>query len=230
MDKFLAQFSKNTLAVVSIVAGIFFIVFVLDPPKSVCDTQMTFIKTSQRLLLFKDTAKKGMKAKNICYRKVDPLILAQKKDKLEEEPYECTKFESLRDRCRRTNDPGGCYELFNSVRILLTDLDTLTRDCSGAAGSVPEVKNAMKDTLDLVVRLAWGEKPPSAYNAKFGWLDSADVSLYCKLKARYQNTYGDTVWNKYRDELMKDLPGANELPHNQVWEMSIFSENCARYP
>lgn len=229
MDKFLAQFSKNTLAVVAIGGGILFII-ISQPPVSVCDTQLEFIKTSQRLFLYKDTAKKGLRPKNICYRKVDPLISLKRKDKMEEEPFSCSLFESLRDKCRKTNDPGGCYELFSGIKLLLTDLDTLTRECSAAAGSVPELRLALKDTLDLMVRLAWGTKPPSAYHAKFSWLDSADVSLYCKLKARYQNTYGDVVWNKYRDDMMKELPGANELPRNQVWDMSIFSENCARYP
>ncbi len=229
MDKFLSQFSKSTLAVVSIVGGILFIVL-SQPPVSVCDTQMQFIQTSQKLLLYKDTAKKGVRAKHICYRKVDPLISLGKSENRAEEEYACSKFESLRDRCKKTNDPGGCYELFNNVKVLLTDLDTLTRECPSAAGSVPEVQKAMWDTMNLLVRLAWGEKPPSAYHAKFGWLDTADISLFCKLKARIQNTYGESSWNKYRDKMMKELPGANNLARNEVWDLSIFSENCGRYP
>jgi len=202
MEKFLAQFSKNTLAVVSIVGGILFIV-ISQPPVSVCNTQMDAIRKSQRLLLFPNPKSKLVKT---------------------------TKFVMLRDRCKQSNDPGGCYELFQSMKILLTDLDTLTRECSGAAGSVAEVKSAMWDTMDLLVRLAWGSKPPTAYTAKFGWLDTADISLFCKLKGRLQNTYGEQAWNNYREKTMRELPGANELPRNEARDLSIFSENCARYP
>ena len=75
-----------------------------------------------------------------------------------------------------------------------------------------------------------GEKPPAAYHSKFGWLDTADISLYCKLKGRYQATYGEGAWTSLREKMMKELPGAAEMPRNQVWDMIIFSENCARYP
>jgi hypothetical protein len=227
MDKFLAQFSKNTLAVVAIAAGTLFIIL-NSPPRSVCDAQMNQIRESQKLFLFKETAKKGVKVKYICYRKKESLVPL--KDDRTEEEYACSKYQSLRDRCKRTNDPGGCYELFQGIKVLLTDLSTLTRECSEAASSIDEVKAALKETLDLMVRLAWGEKPPSAYNAKFGWLDTADLSLFCKLKARYQNTYGEEAWNRYRQKLLEDLPGAKELARNEVWDLSIFSENCSRYP
>lgn len=202
MDKFLAQFSKTTLAVVAIGGGILFIVL-SQPPVSICNTQMDFVKNSQRLFLFKDPKSKMVKT---------------------------AKFVTLRDRCKQTNDPGGCYELFRSVKLLLQDLDTLTHDCSSAAGSVKEVKEALWTTMDLLVQLAWGEKPPVAYHAKFGWLDTADITLYCKLKARLQNSFGEAAWEKYRDKMMSELPGAAALPRTQVWDMSIFSENCARYP
>lgn len=202
MDKFLADIPKNILALIVIAGGIFLIVLA-DPPRSVCSSQLDVIKTSQRLFLFKDPKSKMVKT---------------------------TKFETLRDRCKVTNNPGGCYELFQAVKILLQDLQTLTNECSSAAGGVAEIKRALWDTTDLLVRLAWGEKPPTSYNSKFGWLDTADISLYCNLKERAQIVFGDSAWNRYRDKMMKELPGASELPRNQVWDMSLFSENCARYP
>jgi hypothetical protein len=78
--------------------------------------------------------------------------------------------------------------------------------------------------------LAWGETPPTAYHAKFGWLDTADVSLYCGLKTRIIAFYGDPAWSAFREKMMKELPGAKDLARNQVWDMSLFSENCSRYP
>lgn len=130
-----------------------------------------------------------------------------------------------------TNNPGGCYELFSLMKSFLQDLSTVTQECGSAVGGVKEFNRALWETADLMVRLAWGDAPPSAYHAKFAWLDTADIALYCKLKNRIQIIYGEQAWNSFREKLMtKELPGAKDVPRNQVWDMSIFSENCARYP
>lgn len=230
MDKFLAQFSKTTIATVTIVGGILFMVLIYDPPRSVCDTQMEKVREMQKLFLFKEASKKGLKVKYICYRKADPLLPINIKSPKEEEEYACSKYQSLRDRCKRTNEPGGCYELFQGIKILLSDLDSLSRECASAAGNISEVKAAIRETLELLVRLAWGDKPPNSYTAKLGWLDSADVSLYCKLRNRYQSMNGEPAWSSFRQNMLLELPGAKELARNEVWDLSIFSENCARYP
>ncbi len=250
MDKFLNQFSKTTQATVAIIAGMIFLTMIYDPPRSVCDTQMEKIKESQKLFLYKAKTKKGVRATHMCYRERSKLIALpshakeciensdcrsneqciDKKCRQAEEEYECTKYQSLADRCKRSNNPGGCYELFSGIKTLLTDLESLTRECGSSAGNNPEVKAAIKDTLELIVRLAWGEKPPASYHAKFSWLDAADISLFCKLRNRYQAMSGDEAWKSFRQRLLTELPGAKELPQNEVWDLSIFSENCARYP
>ena len=136
----------------------------------------------------------------------------------------------MRDRCKQTNDPGGCYELFQNVRKLLEDLNTFTTECSSAPDSIAEVKSALWETAELMVRLSWGDKPPAAFNSKLGWLDVADVALFCRLKARLQLSMGESSWNALREKLMLELPGASNLTRNQVWELILFSENCGRYP
>jgi hypothetical protein len=205
MDNFLSMLPKSLLAFVAITAGMVFIV-IAYPPASVCDSQMEIIKEAQNNFLFKD--EKWPKSKVI----------------------KSTKFEYLRDLCKSTNNPGGCLELFQETKILLHDLSTLTRECGPVAGGLKEIKRALWETMDLLLRLAWGENPPEAYHSKFGWLDTADISLYCKLKGAIQNLYGEPQWTAFREKMMKDLPGAKALPRNQVWDMSLFSENCNRYP
>jgi len=205
MNQFLASVPKNILAFVAIAAGIVFIIL-SQPPASVCDQQIEVIKTAQTNFLYKDEFFPKSKV------------------------IKTTKYEYLRDRCKQTNDPGGCYELFQEMKILLHDLNTLTSACASAAGSLAPVRRALWETLDLMVRLAWGEKPPESYSTKLGWLDSADVNLYCKLKDKAQLIFGESQWDRFREKLMVELPGAKELPRNQVWDLSLFSENCARYP
>lgn len=202
MDRFLAGIPKTTLAFLAIVGGIIFIIMA-DPPKSVCDAQIEVIKASQKKFLYKPVKSKFIKT---------------------------TKFEDRLEFCKTTNNPGGCYELFQDMKMFLHDLDNVPKDCSSAVGGISEFKKAMWDSMTLMVQLAWGDKPPTAYNAKFAWLDTADITLYCHLKNKLQNIYGESAWDNYREKMMKELPGAKELPRNTVWDMTIFSENCARYP
>ncbi|MBX3021469.1 MAG: hypothetical protein KF799_07290 [Bdellovibrionales bacterium] len=202
MDRWLAQFSKNTIAFVAIVGGILFIVLT-SPPHSVCDSQIEVIKEAQKAFLYTDPKSKLVKT---------------------------TKYQTLRDRCKATNNPGGCYELFQNMKVLLQDLSAVPSECGSAVGGVTEVNRALWETAELLVRLAWGEKPPASYHQKFGWLDAADINLFCKLKARITYLYGEPAWNSFREKMMAELPGARDLNRNQVWEMILFSENCARYP
>lgn len=202
MDKWLAQFSKNTIAFVAIVGGILFIVL-SEPPHSVCDAQISVIQEAQNSFLYKDPQSKVVQT---------------------------TKYERLRDRCKVTNNPGGCYEFFQEMKKLLQDFSTVSSECAGKVGGVSEINKALWETSELLVRLAWGEKPPASYHAKFGWLDAADINLFCKLKTRISYVYGEPAWNQFRERMMTELPGAKEISRNQVWELNLFSENCARYP
>lgn len=202
MDRFFANLPRDMLALLAISGGILFIVF-SDPPYTVCDSQKELIKKSQEKFLYKDPKSKFLKT---------------------------TKYEQLRDHCRASNNPGGCYELFQQIKTMLVDLSTINQECQAAVGRISEINKALWDTLELILRLAWGEKPPEAYHAKFGWLDTADISLFCKLKSRVSTVYGEDAWVRFREKMMLELPGAKDMPRNQVWDMSIFSENCARYP
>lgn len=202
MGNWLSTFSKNTLAFVAIAGGIAFII-ISSPPHTACDSQLEQIKQTEKSFLYKDPKSKFQTI---------------------------TKYQRLRDQCKASNNPGGCYELFQSLRGLLTDLETISSECGRRVGGIAEIKTALFESADLLTRLAWGEKPPAAYHAKFRWLDSADVALFCKLKARMTAMYGASAWDGVREKLMGDLPGVKDMTRQQVWEMILFSENCARYP
>lgn len=202
MDRILNSVPKAMLVFLLIAGGILFIV-ISDPPHSVCDSQMEAVIKMQAGFLKKDP-----KSKTIL----------------------TTKYERLRDQCKLTNNPGGCYELFQELKTMIHDLATVPAECTSRIGSVPEFKKAMWESVELVIQLAWGEKPPESYNAKFGWLETADMSLYCQLKNRIVGVFGESQWNSFREKTLTALPGAQPLNRNQLWDMSLFSENCARYP
>ncbi len=193
---------KNLLAFLAIAGGIAFII-ISQPPHSLCDSQLVVIQNAQRRFLFKDPTKKQVTS---------------------------TKYERLRDQCKATNNPGGCYEFFQELKVMLHDLGTLTNECWSAVGDIAEYKRALWEPIELLIRLGWGESPPISYSSKYGWLEIADLSLFCKLKTQITRFYGETEFVNFRERIMRDLPGANALDRNKIWELSLFSENCARYP
>lgn len=202
MSQILSQLPKGLLAFIVLCGGILFIIFA-DPPKSVCDAQIELFKRNQQNLLYKDPDSKVEKT---------------------------TKFELLFEHCKGTNSPGGCLELFQLTKRMLDDLSAVPSECRSTVASLSEVRKAIFYMSELLVRLAWGEKPPQTYSQKFGWLDVADVSLFCRLKERLSDYFGQSSWNNLREKLLKELPGANGISRAQAWDLSILSENCTRYP
>ena len=226
MDKFLSLFPKNVLAFLLIAGGILFIVL-SQPPHSVCDSQMAVVDKNQARFLFRDPKMKKVnpaevkKAIELCHESKDP-----------DSCYDIylTRYERLTEFCKATNTPGGCYELFTELKRLVRDLATLSSECSTAIGGTSEYKTALMGSVELMVRLGWGENPPSSYSAKLGWLEASDLSLFCRLHERITALYGESTWESFREKMMLALPGAKDLARNQVWDLSLFSENCARYP
>lgn len=195
------QLSKTALALLVIAGGVLALV-IFNPPHTVCDAQRDAFKESQKSFLYLDEKNKVKKK---------------------------TKFEEMYALCKSTNTPGGCYELFMDLKRLLADLKNVPRECGSNIGSLSEVKKAIWESTELLVRMAWGEKPPETYYEKFAWLDSADIALFCSLKSTIENLYGIEEWTRFREKMFTALPGSKDLPRNQVWETMILSVNCAKY-
>lgn len=202
LDEVLAKLSKTTIASILLVGGVIFIVL-SDPPHTVCDSQMEAFKKSQIGFLTKDPDNKAEK---------DPL------------------FSRLLAQCKIANSPGGCYELFLQMRKMMEKSKAISLECNDELGTYPQFKQSILGVAELIMQLAWGEQPPESYYEKFGWLDTADISLYCNLKERAIATLDGPAWNAFVDKSMLALPGAENLQRDKVWSNSIASVNCGRYP
>lgn len=211
MNNFLASLPKNLLAFFAIAGGMIFIIYFLRPPHSICDSQIEVLDKAQNAFLFED-------------QKVKTRLAGKKEGNL------TTRYERLRDQCDLTNESGGCYEYFQEMRIFLRDLNALSAECGPVAGDIGRYRKPLVETLEKIARIAWGSAPPASYNLKFNWLDSSDINLFCLLKERYIRFYGDESWERFRLGLNPKLPGSKDLTPNQIWDLSIFSENCARHP
>lgn len=212
LGRWLSVIPKGWLAVIAIGGGIALIILA-DPPHSLCESQIDVFQQEQMRFLFLDPQRKAITT---------------------------TKYQMLIDQCKATNDPGGCYELFHEMRVLLRDLDSVPNQCLSAVAAIPQVKTALLDVTKLLVQLGWGEKPPSTYFEKFGhWLDRADISLFCWLHRVISGAYGESSWRDLRDKTIAQLPGADTFSNGtsdsakareDLLDMTIFSENCAIYP
>ena len=194
--------SRGTLATVAIAAGILFIIF-SDPPQTLCQSQLNFLKEQQKGFLFAAGAKeKAVRGGN---------------------------FQQMAQYCQRGDGPGACYEVFAKMRVVVRDLASVPEECTGAVADIPEIKQALWGTVQYMSKAAWGKVPPAGYLEKLGWLDQADVALFCGLKTQIIRFYGNSAWDNYRETLFTDLPGAKALQRKEAWEKMLISEDCRRY-
>lgn len=193
---------KGLLAFLLIGGGILLIVL-FNPPHSLCDSQVEVVNKNQQKFLFKDPKSKHIKS---------------------------TRYARLREHCFNTNNPGGCYELFQDLKTMVYDLRNLSGQCAKVIADTAVYKQAIWDSVDLLVMLAWGKSPPAGITTKWGWLEVSDITLYCRLKEIIVSTYGSHAWDSFREKKMRELPGVDGISRASVWELSLLSENCSKYP
>jgi len=200
MNQFLARIPKAILAFSAIAIGTALIIL-KDPPRTVCDAQ-----------------------KDIFIKQMTPLLLPDPKSTKAQ-----SQFELLVEQCKYTNGPGGCYELFMQFREMLSSLSGVSNECQRQVGNLSLVRKSLWEAIDLLVRLAWGQTPPKGYYQRLGWLDYADMNLFCQLKQKVQYLYGKAAWQSFQEKMFRDLPGAKNRPRDKVWGSMILSVNCSSY-
>jgi hypothetical protein len=213
--------SSRSLLIFSVLVGGVLFFFLAQKPHSVCDSQIEVFMESERGSLYSQEIK------------------GQRRGPM---------FGRQMEACKAGNSPGACYELFALLRRVLRDLDAAPQQCLSEMGSVEHLKPALFEGLELMVLLAWGRQPPEAGMQKFGWLETSDLALFCSLKRKINQIFGETAYEKLRIELQNKLPGesvvmreglcvncenrrtANEtLSSDEIWVRSLFSVRCDLY-
>jgi hypothetical protein len=121
-------------------------------------------------------------------------------------------------------------------------------ECVGQLYDIKEVAAAMNDGIELMVRLAWGVKPPEPGIERFGWMQDAEIATFCRLKNIYTRAHGEEAWTALRQKVAAKLPG-EEIPPSgdptqasvepkkatavlsemDIWNRSLFSVRCDVY-
>jgi hypothetical protein len=202
MDQFLASLPKSFIAIVAIVITLL-VLRQWDPPRTVCDTQIEYFKDAQKKFLYPESTSSEVKKQALV--------------------------KTLFETCNNENNPGGCFEYFESIKKMLTDLKNVPEQCSEAIGEVPEVQQWTWKTLRLMVQMAWGPKPPISYIQKNGWFDSSELSLYCGLRQEAIRIYGREKYGEWQEQMLQSMPGAEKLDRNQIWQRHLLSTPCDLY-
>jgi len=175
------------------------LIFMLNPPHSVCDSQFAIFKADQTPFLYLDPKKPYMKTSG---------------------------YQASYDKCSASNNLGACADLFGATRQLMSDLASGNPRCHTEFFNKAEVKKALTDTMSLMIRLAWGNQPPASIYEKNGWLNSNHMYLYCELKANFLNHYGKPAYETWREKQMQALPNPKNIDRREVWNRSLVSIDC----
>ena len=200
LDNFIAKFPKGLVATVVIGLGILFIIL-NDPPKTICDAEEEVFRKNHRSFL----------APN-------PRSNSGKSD-----------FDEKKALCLNSNSPGGCYEFFTQVRELMGSIEGTSIECRNQIANISAVQNAFWQTASLFVEIAWGSRPPETVYEKVGWLDYADINLFCRLQSKIQEIYGIESWQKFQETMFQKLPEIQTLPREKSWNLMLLSVRCNQY-
>lgn len=224
MDKFIESLPKPVLVFLVLVVAI--VVFmIISPPHSICDTQAAAFKESQSGRVFDrvETVKR--------VKRTIPATLGKAKE-----------------ACQLGNSAGSCYEYFSVLREIARGISNASPQCMDPLLSIKEVSEAFADGVEIMVRLAWGVKPPEVGLDRFGWMQEADLAIFCRLKNVYIRAKGEEAWTNMRKRISTKLPGeeivatesaglfateprkaSDILSEQDIWDRSLFSVRCDNF-
>lgn len=217
MENFINSLPKPVLAVLAIAVGIV-VFFLIQPPHTICDTQLETFQEQQKGNIFPLKEKKAV---------IPPSIQRSK------------------EACQLGNSAGSCYEYFQSLRQVAEAINKSSAECAAQLFNVAEARAAITDGVELMVRLAWGLKPPEPTLERFGWMQESELSTFCRLRSVFLRANGEEAWIELRRKISTKLPG-EEVPlalepgqnttqarpasalmtEENIWNRSLFSVRC----
>lgn len=217
MENFINSLPKPVLVLLVLIVAIF-VIFLLQPPRTICDTQLDSFKEDQKGSIFALKEKKNV---------IPPSIQRSK------------------EACQLGNSAGSCYEYFLTLKKVADGISKASTECAAQLFGVAEARTALTDGIELMTRLAWGLKPPEPTLERFGWMQEAELATFCRLRSVYIRANGEEGWIELRRKIFAKLPGeevpvalepgqegvqprmANTLmTEENIWNRSLFSVRC----
>lgn len=199
MEQLLASLPKPVIALGAMLIMLM-VIYRMSPPITICDAQMEIFRDSQKRFLYSQRGESGLGLP--------------------------ARFDTVTKNCMDDNSPGGCFELFQSLKKTVVDMRNIPDQCVDTAAEEPEIQRSLWKTVKLMVQLAWGERAPASFMQKNGWFDSSDVTLFCELKRASIRFYGAEKVSEWQEGLLQNMPKAEKLTREQVWPRSLLSTPC----
>jgi len=177
-----------------------FLIIFNDPPKNACDAQLDIFFKYQ---LGKISSLRG---------KVGSLLSRTAK------------------YCGDVKTYGGCVEFHETLRGIVKELHNVSPECSSKVISNEKIQMILQESMALMVKSAWGEKPPEPGPNVYGWLTMSEYTLFCGIKRMIYEHLDDEAWETLVRSIIFKLPQSNELQFNQSFERSLFSLRCEAIP
>ena len=191
--------SQSTLVFLGLLGGVL-VIFMLNPPHTPCHSQLSEL-TSQHT----------------------PFFILDKSSKFQEKTGYQKSFES----CQESNNSGACLRLFNGVKNLVSTLEALPQDCSNLCRQ-KEFNEPLWKTMEVMVHIGWGDKPPETIYDRNKWLSYSDFSLFCRIKKFLTSCHNQERWKTRQEEILSKLPGTDEMERKNIWKLTLFSTNCKK--
>lgn len=179
MEQILNQIPKPLIVLVAFIAGIAFIMY-SNPQYTACQAQTEIMQKSIEREIY------GVRGQAVGFS---------------------PKVSSQVSSCKQGNGPGGCFELFQTLRKVMREVKQFDESCNADLAGIAELRGAIEGPMGLMVQVAWGDQPPESSEKRFGWFEASDVALFCQLRATYLRLYGEEEFMNFQMKVSGSLPG-----------------------
>ena len=210
--------SSSTLVFLGFIGTILFI-FITNPPHTICNSQLNELTNQSTPFFILDKNSQLAKLR----RRSTPFFILDKSSKVQEK----TEYKKSFEYCQSNNNPGACLKLFNGVKNLVSTLEVLPRDCLSLCRQ-KAFSDPLWETMEIMVRIGWGEQPPEDIYERSKWLSYSDFSLFCRIKRLLNLCHGEEKWKTRQEEILSSLPGADKMERRDVWKLALFATSCKR--
>ncbi len=138
-------------------------------------------------------------------------------------------YDNFFQKCLSSNNRGACEPYFKGFKKILDDFKVIDEKCSQTIAQLSRIRSALTSFLVQVARLAWKDSGPTTGYNRGGWFDSSHFRTFCRVKSRYNQSYGEAAYRVLVKKVLAILPNTKKLTNIQKQERSLFATPCSRY-
>lgn len=113
-----------------------------------------------------------------------------------------------KDRCKEGNSIGSCNDYFEGLRFVTKELREVSESCQiKYIIQNEDLSKQIRDALQIIALVAWGEKPPLGIAERIGWLNESHIRTFCYLKKTFILANEEESFLLLREKVYREFPG-----------------------